>query len=352
MEIRLLEQLPPKKVDAHLMIHIPAQSVQLGHDGFVPYDEQPEWYETLDSFYITQTEITNADFVRFLNEADLTPQQVIQILGFKETTSVPVRSSTRGNDFDRLWSREKFPVATVTYDGAEAYCDWVNMRLPSEAEWVAAIRGGTKTLYPWGETATLEDANWGREWKGYMPTTEVGSFQPNAYGVYDGMGNVWEWTSTQYLPYDGRTVSTDRKERKVLRGGDWFVQPSDVSVYTRLALEPQGAWIDGWRRRFSLCDGSLDVVNVAMFACGDVETAKKHRSLTQSEVSTKTVRTQDDWSIPKTGMVPHMHQDDERLVEAERLFQTDQGMAAAKIFAEDNSEEPNLLPPTHCYPQC
>ena len=71
-----------------------------------------------------------------------------------------------------------------------------------------------------------------------MPTTEVGSFQPNAYGVYDGMGNVWEWTSTQYLPYDGRTVSTDRKERKVLRGGDWFVQPSDVSVYTRLALEP------------------------------------------------------------------------------------------------------------------
>ena len=109
----------------------------------------------------------------------------------------------------------------------------------SEAEWVAAIRGGTKTLYPWGETATLEDANWGREWKGYMPTTEVASFQPNAYGVYDGMGNVWEWTSTQYLPYDGRMVSSDRKERKVLRGGDWFVQPSDVSVYTRLALEPQ-----------------------------------------------------------------------------------------------------------------
>ena len=68
------------------------------------------------------------------------------------------------------------------------------------------------------------------------------------------------------------------------------------------------------------------------FACGDIETTKKHRSLTQSEVSTKTVRTQDDWSIPKTGMVPHMHQDDARLMKAERLFQTDQAMASRKRF--------------------
>ena len=178
-------------------------------------------------------------FVRFLNEEELTPQQVIQILGFKGNNIRPSQIVYTGKRFRPALGREKFPVATVTYDGAEAYCDWVNMRLPSEAEWVAAIRGGTKTLYPWGDTATLEDANWGREWKGYMPTTEVASFQPNAYGVYDGMGNVWEWTSTQYLPYDGRMVSSDRKERKVLRGGDWFVQPSDVSVYTRLALEPQ-----------------------------------------------------------------------------------------------------------------
>ena len=238
-EEKIPQQNPPKKVGSHLMIHIPAQTVQVGHDGDVPYDEQPEWYETLDSFYITQTEITNADFVRFLNEADLTPQQVIQILGFKGNNIRPSQIVYTGKRFRPALGREKFPVATVTYDGAEAYCQWLKMRLPSEAEWVAAIRGGSQTRYPWGETANIEDANWGREWKGYMPTTEVGSFQPNAYGVYDGIGNVWEWTSTQYLPYDGRTVSTDRKERKVLRGGDWFVEPSDVSVYTRLALEPQ-----------------------------------------------------------------------------------------------------------------
>ena len=233
------KQEDPKKVGAHLMVHIPAQTVQLGRDGSVPYDEQPEWYEKIEDFYITQTEVTNAEFVRFLNDADLNPRQVIQLLGYKGNSTRPSQIVYTGKRFRPSLGREKFPVATVTYDGAEAYCNWLNMRLPSEAEWVAAVRGGTQTSYPWGDTASLDVANWGREWKGYMPTTEVGSFQPNAYGIYDGMGNVWEWTSTQYLPYDGRSVSTDRKERKVLRGGDWFVQPHDISVYTRLALEPQ-----------------------------------------------------------------------------------------------------------------
>lgn len=79
-----------------------------------------------------------------------------------------------------------------------------------------------------------------------------------------------------------------------------------------------------------------------LFACGDVDTTP-HQSLTQSEVSTKTVRTQDDWSIPKTGMVPHMHQEDDRLIEAERLFQTDQGMAAAKILLRMIQEDPKFV---------
>ena len=234
-----LEQQPPKKVGPHLMIHIPTQTVQLGRNGTVPYDEQPEWFETLNDFYITQTEITNAEFVEFLNASELKPDQVIQLLGYKGNSMRPSQIVFTGSRFRPALGRENFPVATITYDGAEAYCNWMIMRLPSEAEWVAAVSGGSQALYPWGETASLEDANWGREWRGYMPTTEVGSFPPNAYGLFDGIGNVWEWTSSQYLPYDDRIVSTDRKERKVLRGGDWFVQPTDVTLYTRLALEPQ-----------------------------------------------------------------------------------------------------------------
>ena len=78
-------------------------------------------------------------------------------------------------------------------------------------------------------------------------------------------------------------------------------------------------------------------------ACGSVQPQQSHRSLTQSELSTKTVLTQDDWSIPKTGMVPHMHKNDKRLMEAERLFQTEQGMAAAEILLAIIQEDPKFV---------
>ena len=232
------EQLPPKSLKGHLMVHIPTQKVQIGRDGNVPYDEQPQWHQTLDAFYITQTEVTNGAFSQFLNENNMRPDEVIPILGYKGNSTRPTQIVYTGKRFRPALGRDRFPVATVTYSGAEAYCRWLGMRLPSEAEWVAAVKGGVNTLYPWGDEALRSNANWGQEWKGYMPTTEVGSFKPNAYGIYDGIGNVWEWTSTQYSSYDDRVVSTDYKARYVLRGGDWFVEPDEVSVYTRLALEP------------------------------------------------------------------------------------------------------------------
>lgn len=232
------EQLPPKSVKGHLMVHVPAQTTQIGRDGNVPYDEQPKWHQTLEAFYITQTEVTNDEYSRFLNENNMRPDEVIPILGYKGNSTRPTQIVYTGKRFRPALGRERFPVSTVTYNGAEAYCRWLGMRLPTESEWVTAIRAGTKTLYPWGDDASIANASWGQQWKGYMPTAEVGSFQPNAYGIYDGIGNVWEWTSSQYLPYDGRAVSTDYKERYVLRGGDWFVRPGEANVYTRLALEP------------------------------------------------------------------------------------------------------------------
>ena len=232
------EQLSPKKVKGHLMLHIPAQTVQIGRDGMVPYDEQPEWFKTVDAFYITQTEVTNAEFTRFLNDSAPSPKKVIPLLGYKGNSTRPTQIVYTGKRFRPAIGREQFPVATVSFAGAEAYCTWLGMRLPSESEWVAAVRGGSKTLYPWGDEASSINANWGQDWKGHMPTTEVGSFEPNGYGLYDGIGNVWEWTTTQYLPYDGRDIETDHKTRYVLRGGDWFSEPGEVSVYTRFALEP------------------------------------------------------------------------------------------------------------------
>ena len=236
-----IKQEPPKKVGGHIMVHVPSQSVQIGRSGVVPYDEQPEHRVFVEGFYMTRTEVTNQQFTQFLNEAKLTTAQSVLLFGFKGNSMRPTQVVKTGTRYRPALGRGKFPVSTVTYDGAKAYCSWIGTRLPTEVEWVAAIRGGTDTLYPWGEAATLELANWGMAWKGAMPTTEVGSYPPNAYGIYDGIGNVWEWTSSLYRSYDeNKGVDLeDGKERRVLRGGDWFVQPEDVNVYTRFALEPQ-----------------------------------------------------------------------------------------------------------------
>ena len=80
-------------------------------------------------------------------------------------------------------------------------------------------------------------------------------------------------------------------------------------------------------------------------ACGggDTELPRSTQTLTRDEIRTKTVRTPDDWSVPKTGLVPKMNHEDERLLEAERLFQDDQGMAAAKLLLDTISEEPNFV---------
>lgn len=235
------EQKPPIKSGPHLMVHVPNQTVQLGREGEVgevPFDEQPEYFDNVNDFYITNTAVTNEQYAGFLNEAQLHPDQVVKVLGYKGNSTRPTQIVYTGSRFRPAFGREKFPVATVTYEGARSYCSFRKMRLPTEAEWVAAVRGGTSTLYPWGEESMPNQANWGKVWKGHMPTTEVASFAPNAYGLYDGLGNVWEWTSSSYQPYDGHVEYEHGRNRYVLRGGDWFVEQGSVSVYTRFALEP------------------------------------------------------------------------------------------------------------------
>ncbi len=234
-------QQPPKKVAAHVMVHVPTQNVQVGRDGRegdVPYDERPKHWVTVQAFYIAQTEVTNAQFATFLNEAKLDPAQSIQLVGYKGNSIRPTQIIYTGKRYRAALGRERHPVSTVTYEGARLYCEWLNGRLPTEFEWMAAIRAGSASRYPWGDSPDVDKATWAQTWNGAMPTTEVGSHLPNAYGIYDGMGNVWEWTSSFYLPYDGSAKMDDGKERRVLKGGDWYVNPVDLSVYTRFVLEP------------------------------------------------------------------------------------------------------------------
>lgn len=149
------------------------------------------------------------------------------------------------------------PVEQVSWDDAQKFIQKLNSmtgkqyRLPTEAEWEYAARAGSTTAYPWGDQASHEYANYGKDEccggmaqgrDKWVNTSPVGSFPPNAFGLYDMTGNVWEWTDDGYhdsyvgAPTDGGTWPSygGNSQNRVLRGGSWyyFAQYSQVTFRT------------------------------------------------------------------------------------------------------------------------
>jgi formylglycine-generating enzyme required for sulfatase activity len=147
---------------------------------------------------------------------------------------------------------DRDPAVRVTWGEANGYARWLSRRtgqhyrLPTEAEWEFAARGGTRTRYWWGDEIGLGHADCGMcgsRWDGDS-TSPVGSFAANPFGLYDMLGNVYEWVVDCYAPNYSRASedaatafeSPDCRQH-VLRGGSWTSNPDDLRAAARLELD-------------------------------------------------------------------------------------------------------------------
>lgn len=158
---------------------------------------------------------------------------------------------------------ENYPVETVSWNDCQAFCQRLSLitghsyRLPSETEWEYACRAGTNTPFHFGKTLTPDFANYnGTHTYGYgstgtyrQSTTSVGRFPPNAFGLFDMHGNVWEWCQDGWhdnyvgAPVDGGAWTTGgQSNRKILRGGSWFYNPWHCRSANRFKLLPIGKY--------------------------------------------------------------------------------------------------------------
>ena len=217
--------------DGAKMALIPAGSFEMGdhfNEGYA--SERPVHTVELDAFYMDVNEVTVGQFKRFVEESEYSYHGNWQ--------DVASRSPT-----------DEHPMVYISWDDAIAYTEWSGKRLPTEAEWEYAARGGlTGKRYPWGDEITRNDANYGGTGGKdiWTRTSPVGSFDPNGYGLHDVTGNAWEWTNDLYDgdyynnsplrnpqgPNSGSTTAPPPWEEivtsgndRVLRGGFWNYTP-------------------------------------------------------------------------------------------------------------------------------
>ena len=149
---------------------------------------------------------------------------------------------------DEGWGRGRRPVVNVSWRDAVAYAQWLSeqsgarYRLPTSAEWEYAARAGGQARYPWGDELGRDRANCagcGSPWDG-VAVAPVGRFDPNAFGLYDVAGNVWEWVedcwhpSYENAPRDGSAYTTGGEcDKRVVRGGSWSTPPTELRSANR-----------------------------------------------------------------------------------------------------------------------
>ncbi len=275
------------------MAYIPAGTLMMGGDNNqARADEFPKHPIALQAFWIDRTEVTNTQFRQFVEATHYvttaeqkpdwnalqqqlppgTPKPAEEKLVPASLVFIPPDHPVPLDDISQWWAwvpganwrhprgpdsniqgLDNHPVVHVSWYDAAAYCKWAGKRLPTEAEWEWAARGGlTNKIYPWGDefvdVGTVKANTWQGEFPNknslrdrYYYTSPVKTFPANGYGLYDMAGNVWEWVADWYRsgysntdPH-GPATSYDPDEpyaaKKVLRGGSFLCNEAYCSGY-------------------------------------------------------------------------------------------------------------------------
>ncbi|MFQ5451353.1 MAG: formylglycine-generating enzyme family protein [Nitrospinaceae bacterium] len=167
-------------------------------------DETPARKIYLGDFYIDRFEVTNAQYEKFRKAAGLPEPKFMDSRRFNEPGQ---------------------PVVGITWNQAVEYCRWAGKRLPTEEEWEKAARGASARHYPWGNEPDNDKANIRGLEDNFRYTAPVGQYEEgkSPYGVMDMAGNVWEWTTDWYQPYEGNKHENDMygTSLRVIKGGSW-----------------------------------------------------------------------------------------------------------------------------------
>ena len=230
------------------MILIPAGEFSMGdHHGVGADDENPVHTIYLDAFYMDKYEVTNAQYAKFLNEygknTDAAGHELLDI------DDADCLIEKQENVYRPKAGYEDHPVIEINWFGAAAYAQFYNKRLPTEAEWEKAARGGlVSKRYTWGDEVEPDVANYDYVGSRTLTTADmlqylepVGAFPPNGYGLHDMAGNVWEWCADEYDPeYYSKSpkdnpkgpedhiafinddfANVDATSLRIARGGSW-----------------------------------------------------------------------------------------------------------------------------------
>jgi formylglycine-generating enzyme required for sulfatase activity len=258
------------------MLAIPSGTFARGRDDSARPDEIPRHHVHVDAFLIDATLVTRADFARFVDamryqtSAEKLGFGMVAVEGMDDWKWDQVKGANWRKPFgDRKTEyvpRDDDPVTMVSWDDADAYCRWAHKRLPTEAELEYAARAGkSDTRFPWGDLPYLPGTKklgcnfWqGRTHHadtredGYLYVSPVRAFPPNAFGLFDPVGNVWQWTSDWYSEtyYAETARDPDLAQnpagpktgaKKVARGGSWWCSKTTCQgfgLYYRGKNEP------------------------------------------------------------------------------------------------------------------